>query len=99
MLLAHFILHLLIELQYLRLMDKEWTTASLAIGKEEILKLLKSCNFHIQLLYSAYILYWIKVNSGEYKLMGLAPYGKPKYAQLIKDKLVKIARMEAFILI
>ena len=49
------------------------------------------------LLYSAFTYYTgFKVNSGEYKLMGLAPYGKPKYAQLIKDKLVKIARDGSF---
>ena len=77
----------------------EWTTTSLAIGKERNLKIIKELQFphSLGLLYSAFTYYTgFKVNSGEYKLMGLAPYGKPKYAQLIKDKLVKIARDGSF---
>jgi carbamoyltransferase len=72
----------------------EWTTTSLAIGKGKDLKVLKEIHFphSLGLLYSAFT-YFIgfKVNSGEYKVMGLAPYGEPKYVDLIKDNLIKVA--------
>jgi carbamoyltransferase len=61
----------------------EWTTSSLAIGKGNDLKVLKEIHFphSLDLLYSAFTYYTgFKVNSGEYKVMGLAPYGKPIYA-------------------
>jgi carbamoyltransferase len=72
----------------------EWTTTSLALGKGMDLKVIKEIHFphSLGLLYSAFTYYTgFKVNSGEYKVMGLAPYGKPKYADLIKEKLIKIA--------
>ncbi len=72
----------------------EWTTSSVSIGKGKDIKILKELNFphSIGLLYSAFTYYTgFKVNSGEYKVMGLAPYGSPKYADLIKNKLVNIS--------
>jgi carbamoyltransferase len=79
----------------------EWTTTSLAIGKGNQLKVHKEIHFphSLGLLYSA-ITYYLgfKVNSGEYKVMGLAPYGEPKYAQLIKDHLIDIKEDGSFAL-
>ena len=72
----------------------EWTTTSLAIGKGRDLKVLKEIHFphSLGLLYSAFTYYTgFKVNSGEYKVMGLAPYGKPRYADLIREKLITVA--------
>ncbi len=72
----------------------EWTTTSIAIGKESELKVLKEIKFphSIGLLYSAFTYYTgFKVNSGEYKVMGLAPYGEPRYADLIKEKLISVS--------
>jgi len=72
----------------------EWTTSSLAIGKGKELKIIKEIHFphSLGLLYSAFTYYTgFKVNSGEYKVMGLAPYGEPKYAELIKKHLIKVA--------
>ena len=72
----------------------EWTTTSLAIGKGSDLKVIKEIHFphSLGLLYSAFTYYTgFKVNSGEYKVMGLAPYGEPIYADLIKEKLMTIA--------
>ncbi len=77
----------------------EWTTSSLAIGKGNYLKVLKEIHFphSLGLLYSAFTYYiGFKVNSGEYKVMGLAPYGKPIYANLIKEKLIKVAEDGSF---
>jgi carbamoyltransferase len=71
----------------------EWATTSLAIGKGNSVEILREIHFphSLGLLYSAFTYYTgFKVNSGEYKLMGLAPYGEPKYAQLILDKLVDL---------
>jgi len=77
----------------------EWTTASICYGKGEKISLLKELKFphSVGLLYSAFTYYLgFAVNSGEYKLMGLAPYGNPesddinKYIQLIKQHLVDI---------
>lgn len=71
----------------------EWTTTSVAVGKGSELSLLKEIHFphSLGLLYSAFTYYTgFKVNSGEYKLMGLAPYGEPKYVGLIKDHLIDI---------
>ena len=71
----------------------EWTTTSLAVGKGSDLQVLKEIHFphSLGLLYSAITYYTgFKVNSGEYKVMGLAPYGEPKYAQLMKDHLIDI---------
>ncbi len=72
----------------------EWTTTSLAIGKKNNIRVIKEIHFphSLGLLYSAFTYYiGFKVNSGEYKVMGLAPYGKPKYVKLIKEKLIRIA--------
>jgi len=71
----------------------EWTTTSFAIGKGKDLKIIKEIHFphSLGLLYSAFTYYiGFKVNSGEYKVMGLAPYGKPIYADLIREKLITI---------
>jgi len=71
----------------------EWATTSAAIGKGNGIQILKEIHFphSLGLLYSAFTYYTgFKVNSGEYKLMGLAPYGEPKYASLIRDNLVDI---------
>lgn len=71
----------------------EWTTTSLAIGKGNQLNIEREIHFphSLGLLYSAITYYTgFKVNSGEYKVMGLAPYGEPRYTQLIKDHLIDI---------
>ncbi len=71
----------------------EWATTSLAIGKGRDLKILKELRFphSLGLLYSAFTYYTgFKVNSGEYKLMGLAPYGEPTFVQTILDNLIDI---------
>ena len=72
----------------------EWTTTSLAIGKGSNLQVVKEIHFphSLGLLYSAFTYYiGFKVNSGEYKVMGLAPYGEPRYADLIREKLITVA--------
>ena len=71
----------------------EWTTSSIAIGSKNNIDVIKEIHFphSLGLLYSAITSYiGFKVNSGEYKVMGLAPYGKPIYANLIKDNLIDI---------
>ena len=71
----------------------EWATSSFALGKENKIEIHKEIHFphSIGLLYSAFTYYiGFKVNSGEYKLMGLAPYGEPKYAQRILDHLIDL---------
>jgi len=77
----------------------EWTTTSLAIGRGNELAVHKEIQFphSLGLLYSAITYYTgFKVNSGEYKVMGLAPYGEPKYADLIKDNLIDIKEDGSF---
>jgi carbamoyltransferase len=77
----------------------EWTTTSLAIGSGNSLTVQKEIFFphSLGLLYSAFTYYTgFKVNSGEYKVMGLAPYGEPKYAKLIKDHLIDIKEDGSF---
>ena len=77
----------------------EWTTTSLAVGKGRDLKVLKEIHFphSLGLLYSAFTYYTgFKVNSGEYKIMGLAPYGKPRYADLIREKLITVGHDGSF---
>ncbi|MFL2519339.1 MAG: carbamoyltransferase [Candidatus Azotimanducaceae bacterium] len=72
----------------------EWTTTSVAVGNGRDLTIEKEIHFphSLGLLYSAFTYYsGFKVNSGEYKLMGLAPYGEPRYADLIYEKLIKVA--------
>jgi carbamoyltransferase len=71
----------------------EWATTSVAVGHGNDLKILKEIHFphSIGLLYSAFTYYTgFKVNSGEYKVMGLAPYGEPKYVQTILDHLIDL---------
>jgi len=71
----------------------EWTTTSWGIGKNNKIELKSEIRFphSLGLLYSAFTYYaGFRVNSGEYKLMGLAPYGWPKYADLIKKELIDI---------
>jgi carbamoyltransferase len=77
----------------------EWATTSIAIGKGRDLKVVKEIHFphSLGLLYSAFTYYTgFKVNSGEYKVMGLAPYGEPRFADLIKEKLINIAEDGSF---
>jgi carbamoyltransferase len=71
----------------------EWDTATIGIGEGSKMRLLKTMHFphSLGLLYSAFTYFTgFKVNSGEYKLMGLAPYGEPKYADIILDKLLDL---------
>lgn len=71
----------------------EWATTTISLGKGSKLEMLKEISFpnSIGLLYSAFTFYCgFKINSGEYKLMGLAPYGKPIYADLIRQELIQI---------
>ncbi|HLO78726.1 MAG TPA: carbamoyltransferase [Magnetospirillum sp.] len=77
----------------------EWTTTSLAMGSGNRLEIQKELHFphSLGLLYSAFTYYTgFRVNSGEYKVMGLAPYGDPKYAQLILDKVVDVKEDGSF---
>ena len=69
----------------------EWATTTVAIGQGKKLEIKKEIHYphSLGLLYSAFTYYTgFKVNSGEYKLMGLAPYGKPKYKKIIEENLV-----------
>ena len=77
----------------------EWHTATIGRGKGNRVELLKALNFphSLGLLYSAFTYFCgFKVNSAEYKLMGLAPYGEPKYAGLICDKLIDLKEDGSF---
>ena len=80
----------------------EWATTTVAIGKKNKLEIVKELHFphSLGLLYSAFTYYTgFKVNSGEYKLMGLAPYGKPLYEKKILDNLIDVKEDGTFILI
>ena len=71
----------------------EWATSSFALGHDNQLEVMKEIHFphSLGLLYSAFTYYTgFKVNSGEYKLMGLAPYGEPRFAGVILDKLIDL---------
>ncbi len=71
----------------------EWSTGSIGLGEGNRIELLKELRFphSLGLLYSAFTYFCgFKVNSGEYKLMGLAPYGEPKYRDLILEKLIDL---------
>ncbi|HEY7441340.1 MAG TPA: carbamoyltransferase N-terminal domain-containing protein, partial [Vicinamibacterales bacterium] len=71
----------------------EWATSSIGVGRGNTLQLTHEMRFphSLGMLYSAFTYYTgFKVNSGEYKLMGLAPYGTPQYVDVILDKLVNI---------
>jgi carbamoyltransferase len=77
----------------------EWTTTSIWHGKGQTLTMLKEMRFphSLGLLYSAFTYYCgFKVNSGEYKLMGLAPYGDPVYADIIRTHLIDIKEDGSF---
>ncbi len=72
----------------------EWATTTLGTGEDNTVKILKEIRYpnSLGLLYSAFTYFCgFKINSGEYKLMGLAPYGEPEYAELIKKELIDIA--------
>ena len=77
----------------------EWATTTAAIGKGKKLEIIKEIHFphSLGLLYSAFTYFTgFKVNSGEYKLMGLAPYGEPKYKDKIKENLIEIKEDGSF---
>lgn len=79
----------------------EWTTTSLAIGRGQQIDIIKEIHFphSLGLLYSAFTYYTgFKVNSGEYKVMGLAPYGEPRYADLIRQHVIDIREDGSFAL-
>ena len=71
----------------------EWTTTSVSIGRNHGIEMLKEIHFphSLGLLYAAFTYYTgFKVNSGEYKVMGLAPYGEPRYAKAILDHVIDL---------
>jgi len=77
----------------------EWTTTSYGFGEGNAMELIKEITFphSLGLLYSAFTYYTgFRVNSGEYKLMGLAPYGEPKYVDVIKTELIDIKNDGSF---
>ncbi len=77
----------------------EWATSSLAVGKGNKIEILKEIRFphSIGLLYSAFTYYTgFKVNSGEYKVMGLAPYGEPRYKEKILKHLIDLKEDGSF---
>lgn len=77
----------------------EWTTTSFGIGKENKIEIHSELKFphSLGLLYSAFTYYTgFKVNSGEYKVMGLAPYGEPKYVGLILNELIDLKEDGSF---
>ena len=77
----------------------EWATTSFGVGEGNRLKILKEIHFphSVGLLYSAFTYYTgFKVNSGEYKVMGLAPYGEPKYVDKILDHVVDLKEDGSF---
>jgi len=77
----------------------EWATTTVSIGKGHELDVVKEIHFphSLGLLYSAFTYYTgFRVNSGEYKVMGLAPYGEPKYKDLILEKLIDLKEDGSF---
>jgi carbamoyltransferase len=79
----------------------EWATASIGVGRGNDIEIMKELHWpdSLGLLYSAFTYYLgFKVNSGEYKVMGLAPYGEPRYVQLILDELVDLREDGSFTL-
>lgn len=77
----------------------EWATCTLGVGAGNRIELLEEIRYphSLGLLYSAFTYYCgFKVNSGEYKLMGLAPYGRPKYADIIREKLIDVRNDGSF---
>ena len=77
----------------------EWATASFAVGYDNQVKIISELHFphSLGLLYSAFTYFTgFKVNSGEYKVMGLAPYGEPKYVKAIYDNLIDLREDGSF---
>jgi len=77
----------------------EWSTSTIGVGEGNRVRLLKEIRFphSLGLLYSAFTYYTgFRVNSGEYKLMGLAPYGEPRYVDLIYDHLLDLREDGSF---
>jgi carbamoyltransferase len=77
----------------------EWDTATIGVGRGNRIELLKSMSFphSLGLLYSAFTYFTgFRVNSGEYKLMGLAPYGRPIFANAIREKLIDLKEDGSF---
>tara|TARA_Y100001936_G_scaffold85716_1_gene84040 strand:+ start:537 stop:2369 length:1833 start_codon:yes stop_codon:yes gene_type:complete len=77
----------------------EWATTTVAVGRENKLEMIKEIHFphSLGLLYSAFTYYTgFKVNSGEYKLMGLAPYGEPKFKNVILENLIDVKEDGSF---
>lgn len=77
----------------------EWATTTIGLGKGSKIEILEQLNYpdSLGLLYSAFTYFCgFKVNSGEYKLMGLAPYGKPIYYDIIMDKLIDVKEDGSF---
>ncbi len=77
----------------------EWATTTVAVGRKHQLNIVKEIHFphSLGLLYSAFTFYTgFKVNSGEYKVMGLAPYGQPRYKDLILNKLIDLKEDGSF---
>ena len=79
----------------------EWSSCTVGAGHGNRIELSESLNYpnSLGLLYSAFTLYTgFRINNGEYKMMGLAPYGSPVYADLIKEKLISVAGDGSFVL-
>jgi carbamoyltransferase len=77
----------------------EWATTTVSLGKNNKINILKEIHFphSLGLLYSAFTYFLgFKVNSGEYKIMGLAPYGEPKFKDIILDKLIDVKEDGSF---
>jgi len=77
----------------------EWATTTVSVGKNNKINILKEIHFphSLGLLYSAFTYFLgFKVNSGEYKIMGLAPYGEPKFKDVILDKLIDVKEDGSF---
>jgi carbamoyltransferase len=77
----------------------EWATTTVSLGKNNKINILKEINFphSLGLLYSAFTYFLgFKVNSGEYKVMGLAPYGKPRFKDIILEKLIDVKEDGSF---
>ncbi len=77
----------------------EWTTTSLSQGRDNSVEMMREIYFphSLGLLYSAFTYYTgFRVNSGEYKVMGLAPYGEPKYSKLILDNVIDVKEDGSF---
>ena len=73
----------------------EWTTTSIATGEDRNIQILEEIHFphSIGLLYSAFTYFLgFKVNSGEYKVMGLAPYGTPRFQNVILEHLIDLRK-------